>query len=310
MADTFVLLDTLPPQFFKVESGKAVPLSGGSLESFASGTTTPQNVYDADGNSLGSTLTLDSRGEIMTVKNIWLKVGDDYKFRLKDADGVEVWTVDDITTDQGIRQFSDAITINVPSAKAPFVLNALAQGQLVTGLNADQVDGAHVGENNGDIVLRENLSSAAQQATESAQGVAEIATQAEVDTGTDDDRIVTPLKLKDSNFLKIPTSSTAPVLAFNTWRTPNADRPTLVFVEVATNTDGSTAAVVTLMVDEGGGTSADYEFRHITATGAGDNSKTNGELSCLVPAGGSYQIENTGDPRGLNTIEDHREFTL
>lgn len=196
MADTFVLLDTLPPQFFKVESGRAVPLSGGSLESFASGTTTPQNVYDADGNSLGSVLTLDSRGEIMTVKNIWLKVGDDYKFRLKDADGVEVWTVDDITTDQGIREFSDAITINVPSAKAPFVLNALAQGQLVTGLNADQVDGAHVGENNGDIVLRENLSSAAQQATESAQGVAEILTQAEMDAGTDDDRFATAKKIE------------------------------------------------------------------------------------------------------------------
>lgn len=195
MADTFVLLDTLPPQFFKVDGETIVPLSGGSLESFASGTTTPQNVYDADGNSLGSVLTLDSRGEIMTVKNIWLKVGDDYKFRLKDADGVEVWTVDNITTDQGIREFSDAITINVPSAKAPMVLNALAQGQLVTGLNADQVDGAHVGTNNGNVVLRENLSSAAQAATESAQGVAELATQTEVDDGNDDARIVTPAKL-------------------------------------------------------------------------------------------------------------------
>lgn len=206
MADTFVLLDTLPPQFFKVDAnGNGVPLSGGTLESFAAGTTTPQNVYDADGNALGTVLNLDSRGEIMTVKNVWLKVGDNYKFRLKDADGVEIWTVDDISTDQGIRTFSDQITINVPSAKAPFVLNALAQGQLVTGLNADSVDGADVGTNNGDIVLKENLSSAASAATESAQGVAEIATQAEVDAGTDDARFITPLKL--TNFADLLSAS-------------------------------------------------------------------------------------------------------
>lgn len=38
-------------------------------------------------------------------------------------------------------------------------------------------------------------------ASESASGIAEIATQAETNTGTDDSRIVTPLKLKNQNFL-------------------------------------------------------------------------------------------------------------
>ena len=33
------------------------------------------------------------------------------------------------------------------------------------------------------------------QATETAQGIAELATQTETDTGTDDEKIVTPLKL-------------------------------------------------------------------------------------------------------------------
>lgn len=196
---TYVLLDTLPPQFFGISNGKAVPLSGGKLKSFQAGTSTPQDVYsDSSGTVLGTEVDLDSRGELMTVKNIWLKVGDSYKFRLEDSDGNEIWTVDDISTDQGIRTFSDQITINVPSAKAPFVLNALAQGQLVTGLNADQVDGAHVGTNNGNIVLKENLASAIAAATESAQGAAEIATQSEVDTGTDDSRFVTPKKLKSA----------------------------------------------------------------------------------------------------------------
>lgn len=42
-----------------------------------------------------------------------------------------------------------------------------------------------------------NDQSTAPAASESAQGIAEIATQSETDTGTDDGRIVTPKKLKD-----------------------------------------------------------------------------------------------------------------
>lgn len=46
----------------------------------------------------------------------------------------------------------------------------------------------------------------AAQATESSSGVAEIATQAEVDAGTDDLRIVTPLKLANSSNRKLKFS--------------------------------------------------------------------------------------------------------
>lgn len=42
------------------------------------------------------------------------------------------------------------------------------------------------------------------QATETIKGIAEIATQAETDAGTDDERIVTPLKLKNYNFVASP----------------------------------------------------------------------------------------------------------
>lgn len=65
---------------------------------------------------------------------------------------------------------------------------------------------------NGTAWLRINdIYNALPNATESAKGIAEIATQPEVDAGTDDTRIVTPLKLKNyvaDNGGKIPVLST------------------------------------------------------------------------------------------------------
>ncbi len=46
------------------------------------------------------------------------------------------------------------------------------------------------------------------QATETVQGIAELATQAEVDAGTDDERIVTPLKLANTTGLPQATETT------------------------------------------------------------------------------------------------------
>lgn len=60
-----------------------------------------------------------------------------------------------------------------------------------TSWRQTQVNGV-IGTNN---VVRSSFSSSASQASETVSGVAEIATQAETDAGTDDLRIVTPLKL-------------------------------------------------------------------------------------------------------------------
>jgi len=46
-----------------------------------------------------------------------------------------------------------------------------------------------------------SFGTAAGAASESTAGIAEIATQGETDTGTDDARFVTPLKLKTASFL-------------------------------------------------------------------------------------------------------------
>lgn len=64
---------------------------------------------------------------------------------------------------------------NLATGSPPLVV---ASTTLVTNLNADMVDGLHLAS-----------------ASEIVAGVAELATQAETDAGTDDARIVTPLKL-------------------------------------------------------------------------------------------------------------------
>ncbi len=51
-----------------------------------------------------------------------------------------------------------------------------------------------------DDVLFTSFLSGSPDASESTKGIAELATQGEVDTGNDDTRIVTPLKLKNSKF--------------------------------------------------------------------------------------------------------------
>lgn len=63
-----------------------------------------------------------------------------------------------------------------------------------------------------------SFGTAAPAATETAAGIAELATQGEVDTGTDDLRIITPLKLKNSklfNLTKVFTIGDGSATSFN-----------------------------------------------------------------------------------------------
>jgi len=95
-------LTKLPQQFF---NNLGNPLSGGTLESYLAGTTTPTNMFSDDsGTVAGTTVTLDSRGEPTTIKQIWLDDTITYKFILKDSFGSTIWTVDDIPADpsQGV----------------------------------------------------------------------------------------------------------------------------------------------------------------------------------------------------------------
>lgn len=86
------VLSPQPKMQFLTAAG--VPLSGGKVYTYIAGTTTPQATFTDYTGSTPNTnpVTLDSRGEA----NIWLG-GALYKFRLTDANDVEIWTVDYIS---------------------------------------------------------------------------------------------------------------------------------------------------------------------------------------------------------------------
>jgi len=86
-----VLTPTAKMQFLKADG---TPLVGGKLYTYTAGTTTPQATFtdNTGGTSNTNPVILDSRGEA----NVWLG-GANYKFKLTDANDVEIWTVDYIS---------------------------------------------------------------------------------------------------------------------------------------------------------------------------------------------------------------------
>jgi len=87
------------PTQFVDENGE--PLVGGTISSFAAGTTNTQNMFtNSAGNSAGSLITLNSRGEPEvsgTTTAIFLDDSLSYKFVLKTSAGTSIYTVDNIT---------------------------------------------------------------------------------------------------------------------------------------------------------------------------------------------------------------------
>lgn len=83
-----------PQPKMQFESAAGVPLSGGKVYTYVAGTTTPQATFtDAAGATPNpNPVILDSRGEAA----IWLGSAA-YKFKLTDANDVEIWTVDYIS---------------------------------------------------------------------------------------------------------------------------------------------------------------------------------------------------------------------
>ena len=117
---------------------------------------------------------------------------------LNASTGLATFTRDDASTFTiDMSAFLDAITLN----------NTLTSTSTTEGLTAnmgkelkDLIDAlvTSTGTNTGDEV----------QATESIAGIAEIATQTETNTGTDDERIVTPAKLKSTLGITASLSTT------------------------------------------------------------------------------------------------------
>jgi hypothetical protein len=82
-------------QFF---DNNGVPLSGGKIYTYAAGTTTPLVTYTSASNSAFHTnpIILDSAGRIPSGGEIWLDVGQGYKFVVKTTNDVLIATYDNI----------------------------------------------------------------------------------------------------------------------------------------------------------------------------------------------------------------------
>jgi len=86
----------IPPLCFRELDNNGLPLAGGKVYSYAAGTTTPAATYtDSTGATQNTNpVTLNARGEA----NIWIPVGQAYKFVVTDSNGVTIRTDDNVTT--------------------------------------------------------------------------------------------------------------------------------------------------------------------------------------------------------------------
>lgn len=94
-----------------------------------------------------------------------------------------------------------------------------------------------------------------------------------------------------------------PGLSFDSWRTPNSNRPALLSINADPDQGGTEDGSFALDVDEDGGTTADYSYTWNAPTNGG-NSQFSGFV--YIPPGGSYQMRNINDPDGANafTVEE------
>jgi hypothetical protein len=106
-------------QFFS-SSGEL--LVGGKLYTYQAGTTTPLATYtDSTGTTANTNpIILDVRGEA----NVWLGTSS-YKFVLKDSNDVSIWTVDNISTPQGL---IDALSASLAAASGSSLIGYSPSG--------------------------------------------------------------------------------------------------------------------------------------------------------------------------------------
>lgn len=121
-------------QFFDANGN---PLAGGKLYSYAAGTTTPQPTYTS---AAGTTpnpnpVILDSRGEA----SVWVGTAV-YKFKLTNANDVEIWTVDNVAGAVTLAQLAaPTAAAGIGFTPAQYISSTNVQGaitEIVTDLQA------------------------------------------------------------------------------------------------------------------------------------------------------------------------------
>jgi hypothetical protein len=149
------LLGTPIPQYFNNNNGF---LSGGSLYTYAAGTTTPKNTYStfadagAGTNPNPNPITLNDRGEAVSSggATIMVILSGSYKLVLKDSSGNTIWTADNIT--DGTNQLLDTNgAVALGTTAVSNAVNYVNVTDASTG-NSPQINGAGTDTNVGLIV--------------------------------------------------------------------------------------------------------------------------------------------------------------
>lgn len=97
------------------------PLSGGKVNTYVAGTSTPATTYtdDTGGTAQANPIVLNSRG--LPASPVWLQDGRSYKFVITDASDVVLQTIDDIT---GINDLTSGVDQWVTYQNEPTYINA------------------------------------------------------------------------------------------------------------------------------------------------------------------------------------------
>ena len=122
-----VVTPTAKAQFI---DAAGIPLAGGFLYTYAAGSTTPQATYTDSTSATANSnpIVLDSRGEA----NIWLS-SSTYKFKLTDANGTEIWTVDNIAAPSTALSpvFDSNVTISTESPGPALLITQTGAGAAI-----------------------------------------------------------------------------------------------------------------------------------------------------------------------------------
>lgn len=128
-----VNLSPLAGAGWQFSDSNGVPLSGGLLYTYAAGTATPAVTYtSASGVTANANpIVLNSAGR--PPSEVWLNSSDTYKFSLKTAANVDIWTMDNIP---GIASFVTTTIANLPSISPSadsivFVTDIGREGQFI-----------------------------------------------------------------------------------------------------------------------------------------------------------------------------------
>jgi hypothetical protein len=126
-----VSLSPLAGAGWQLFDNNGVPLSGGKLETYIAGTSTPATTYTTSAGSIAHSnpIILDSSGRV--AEEVWLTSSVTYKFILKDSNNVLIWTKDNIS---GIVSSADlANTSNVALGDALIGFKQSNSSSVLTG---------------------------------------------------------------------------------------------------------------------------------------------------------------------------------